>query len=69
MATKGPPDGTEPSSHAGGRPSALNPEHIAISRDIVTEHAQTSFEEISDELRRRCWLRVCDASIRRALRA
>lgn len=48
---------------------ALKPEHIAILHDIVTERAQASLQEIADELHRRCGLRVCDATIRRALRA
>ena len=69
MATTDPLDGTEPSSNAGGRPPVLKPEHIAILHDIVTEHAQASLQEIADELHRRCGLRVCDATIRRALRA
>lgn len=69
MAKKHPLDGTEPSSNAGGRPPALKPEHIAILHDIVTERAQASLQEIADELHRRCGLRVCDATIRRALRA
>lgn len=69
MATRDPLDGTEPSSHAGGRPPALKPEHIAVLHDIVTERAQASLQEIADELHRRCELRVCAATIRRALRA
>ena len=69
MATKHPLDGTEPSSNTGGRPPVLKPEHIVILHDIVTEHAQASLQEIADELHRRCGLRVCDATIRRALRA
>ena len=51
------------------RPPALKPEHIAILHDIVTERAQASLKEIADELYHRCRLRVCDATIRRALRA
>lgn len=69
MATKHPLDGTEPSSNAGGRPPALKPEHIAVLHDIVMERAQASLQEIADELHRRCGLRVCDATIRRALRS
>jgi putative transposase len=69
MATKHPLDGIEPSNHAGGRPPALKPEHIVILHDIVTERAQASLQEIADELHHRCGLRVCDATIRRALRA
>lgn len=69
MATKHPLDGTEPSSGVGGRPPALKPEHIAILHDIVTERAQASLQEIADELHHRCGLRVCDATIWRALRA
>jgi putative transposase len=69
MATRGPLDGTEPSSNVGGRPPALKPEHIAVLHDIVTERAQTSLNEIADELHHRCGLRVCDATIRRTLRA
>jgi hypothetical protein len=69
MATRGPLDGTEPSSNAGDRPPALKPELIAVLHDIVTERAQTSLEEIADELYYWCGLRVCAATIRRALRA
>ena len=69
MATRDPLDGTEPSSNAGGRPPALKPEHIAVLHDIVTERAQTTLQEIADELHHRCGVRVCDATIRRALRA
>jgi transposase len=69
MATKDPLDGIEPSSNAGGRPPALKPEHIAVLHDIVAERAQASLQEIADELHRRCGLHVCDATIRRALRA
>ena len=69
MATRDPLDGTEPSSNVGGRPPALKPEHIAVLHEIVTERAQASLKEIADELYRRCGLRVCDATIRRTLRA
>jgi putative transposase len=69
MATKHPLDGTEPSSNVGGRPPALKPEHISVLHDIVMECAQASLKEIADELYRRCGLRVCDATIRRTLRA
>jgi len=69
MATKHPLDGTGLSSNAGGRPPALKPEHIAILRDIVTVRAQASLQEIADELHHRCGVRVCAATIRRALRA
>lgn len=69
MATTHPLDGTEPSSSAGGRPPALKPEHIAVLHDIVMERAQASLQEIADELHYRCGLRVCAATIRRALRA
>jgi hypothetical protein len=31
----------------------LKPEHIAILRDIVTQRAQASWQEIADELHRR----------------
>ncbi|WP_425254411.1 helix-turn-helix domain-containing protein [Janthinobacterium sp. NFX145] len=69
MATKYPLNGTEPSSRAGGRPPALKPEHIAVLHDIVMERAQARLQEISDELHHRCALRVCAATIRRALGA
>lgn len=69
MATTHPLDGTEPSSSAGGRPPALTPEHIAILHNIVMERAQSSVQEIADELHHRCGLRVCTATIRRARRA
>ena len=69
MATRNPLDGSKPSSNAGGRPPALKPEHIAVLHDIVTARAQASLQEIADELHHRCGLRVCAATIRRALRA
>lgn len=69
MATKRSLDGSAPSAHPGGRPPAIKPEHIAVLHDIVTERAQASLQEIADELYRRCDVRVCDATIRRALRA
>ena len=69
MATKRSLDGSAPSVHPGGRPPALKPEHIAVLHDIVTERAQASLQEIADELYRRCDVRVCDVTIRRALRA
>ena len=69
MATKRSLDGSDPSVHAGGRPPALKPQHIAALHDILTEHAQASLQEIADELHRRCGARVCAATIRRALRA
>lgn len=69
MATKRSLDGSAPSVHPGGRPPALKPEHIAVLHDIVTERAQASLQEIADELYRRCGMRVCDATIRRVLRA
>jgi len=69
MATRNPPDGTEASSDTGGRPLALKPEHIVALHDIVTERAQASLQEIADELHRRCEVRVCAATIQRALRA
>lgn len=69
MATTHPLDGTAPSSSAGGRPPALKPEHIVVLHEIVQERAQASLQEIADELHHRCALRVCAATIRRALRA
>lgn len=45
------------------------PERIAVLHDIVAERAQASLREIADELHRRYGLRVCAATIRRALRA
>jgi len=69
MATRDPLDGNKPSSNVGGRPPALKPEHIAVLHDIVTERAQASLREIADELHHCSGVRVCDATIRRALRA
>jgi transposase len=69
MATKRPLDGSEPSVNPVGRPPALKPEHIAALHDIVTARAQASLQEIGDELHSRCGIRVCDATIRCALRA
>lgn len=68
MATTHPQDGSEPSSSAGGRPPAFKPEHIAVLHDIVIERAPARLQEIADELHHRCALRVCAATIRRALR-
>ena len=69
MATRYSLGSTAPSSIAGGRPPALKPEHIAVLHEIVLERAQASLLEIADELHHRCALRVCAATIRRALRA
>ncbi|NHQ90309.1 IS5 family transposase [Janthinobacterium lividum] len=69
MATKHSLGSTAPSSSAGGRPPELKPEHIAVLHEIVQERAQASLQEIADELYHRCALRVCTATIRRALRA
>jgi transposase len=66
MATKDPP-GSQP--NPGGRPPALKPEHITALHDIVAERAQASLQEIVDELYCRCGVRVCEATVRRALRA
>lgn len=68
MATKGLPD-SQPQPNLGGRPPALKPEHIAALHDIVAERAQASLQEIADELYHRCGVRVCEATVRRALRA
>jgi transposase len=68
MATKERPT-SQPLRHLGGRPPALKPEHIAALLEIVAEHAQASLDEIADELHRRSGVRVCAATIRRALRA
>jgi transposase len=68
MATKHPPH-SQPQTNPAGRPPALKPEHIATLHDIVTERAQASLKEIADELHHRCGVRVCEATIRRALRA
>jgi len=69
METDNPIEDSQPSVNVGGRPPALKPEHIAVLLDIVTERAQASLQEIVDELNRRCGVRVCDATIRRTLRA
>jgi transposase len=69
MATTHLLDDAQPPVNLGGRPPALKPEHIAVLHDIVTERAQASLQEIADELHHRCGVRVCDATIRRALRA
>jgi hypothetical protein len=50
MATKHPLDGSAPPVNIGGRPPALQPEHIAVLHDIVTERAQASLQKIADEL-------------------
>jgi putative transposase len=68
MAETHPPD-SRPQTNLGGRPPALKPVHIAVLRDIVTERAQASLQEIADELQYRCGIHVCEATIRRALRA
>ena len=69
MATKHSLGSTAPSSSAGDTSPALKPEHIAVLHEIVQERAQASLQEIADELYHRCALRVCAATIRRALRA
>ncbi len=68
MATKDRPD-SQPPANLGGRPSALNSEHIAALHEIVSEHAQASLAEIASDLERRCGVHVCEATIRRALHA
>lgn len=68
MATKHLPD-AQPLANLGGRPPALKPGHIAVLHDIVAECAQASLQEIADELYHRCGVRVCEATVRRALRA
>lgn len=68
MTTKDRSD-SQPPANLGGRPSALNSEHIAALHEIVSEHAQASLAEIASELDRRCGVHVCEATIRRALRA
>lgn len=60
---------SQPPVSVGGRPLALNSEHIAALHEIVSEHAQASLAEIASELERRCGVHVCEATIRRALRA
>jgi len=68
MAMKDPPDSqTQP--NLGGRPPVLKSEHIAVLLDIVAERAQVSLQEIADELCHRWGVRVCEATVRRALRA
>ncbi|WP_400189952.1 helix-turn-helix domain-containing protein [Massilia orientalis] len=69
MAVKYSLDGSEPLSYAGGRPPALQPQHIAVLRDIVTERAQASLQEIADEFDHRSGARVCAWTIRPVLRA
>jgi hypothetical protein len=69
MATRDPLDGTTPSSNVVGRSPALTSEHSPVVHDIATERAQASWQEIADELYYRCGLRMCDTTIRRALRA
>lgn len=69
MATRHSLGSTEHSSSSGGRPPALKPEQIAALDEIVLERPQASLPEISDELHHRCALRVCAATIRRAIRA
>lgn len=69
MATRHSLGSTAPSGSAGGRPPALKPEHIAVLHEILQERAQASLQKIADELHHRCGLRLCVATIRRALRA
>lgn len=47
----------------------MNSVHIAALHEIVSEHAQVSLAEIAGELAHRCGVHVCEATIRRALRA
>lgn len=54
-------------SEPGGRPSALNSEHIAALHEIVSEHAQASLAEIATELERRWGVCVREAAMRRTL--
>lgn len=68
MATKDR-SGSQPLVNFGGSPLALNSEHIAALHEIVSERAQASLAEIAGELERRCGVHVCEATIRRALRA
>lgn len=68
MATEDRSD-SQPPPNLGGRPSALKAEHIAALHEIVSEHAQASLAEIGSELERRCGVHVCEATIRRVLRA
>lgn len=66
MTTKDPLDGLSPPVHAwrhGGMPPALSNEHIVTLRDIETEHAQASLEEIAAELHYRSSLRFCPATV------
>ena len=68
MTTKDPLD-SQPQPNLGGRQPALKPEHIAALHDIVAERAQASLQEIADDLYHRCGVRVCEATVRHALRA
>jgi len=53
----------------GGRPPALKPEHVALLRTIVLETPHATLGELAAELQRRGAVRVCEATIRRSLRA
>jgi transposase len=68
MATKDRSD-SQPPLNLGGRPSVLKSKHISALHEIVSEHAQASLTEIASKLEGRCGVHVCEATIRRALRA
>ncbi|AST26534.1 IS5/IS1182 family transposase [Ralstonia pseudosolanacearum] len=53
----------------GGRPSALNSEQIGLLLSIVSQMPHATLEELASELEHRGAVRVCAATIRRALRA
>ena len=53
----------------GGRPPALKPEHVALLRTIILEMPHATLGELAAELQRRGAVQVCEATIRRSLRA
>ncbi|BEP84962.1 MULTISPECIES: IS5 family transposase [unclassified Variovorax] len=53
----------------GGRPPALLPEQVALLLTIVSQMPHATLDELASELEHRGAVRVCAATIRRALRA
>lgn len=52
----------------GGRPAALNPQHIVLLRAIVSQTPHATLDELAAQLERQGSVRVCTATIRRTLR-
>jgi putative transposase len=53
----------------GGRPAALTPQHIVLLSEIVSRMPHATLDELAAELDHLGAVRVCTATIRRALRA